>query len=79
MRDRYLCVRCFKNKKIKKADLVHHLVEITEDAALSLTLSNLESICHAHHNGIHKSSQDNAQDVSSKLNVYVSKPNPNVF
>lgn len=79
MRDRYLCVRCFKDKKIKKADVVHHIVEVTQDATLSLTLSNLESICHSCHNKHHKSAQENAQEVSSKLNVYVSKNNPDVF
>lgn len=79
MRDRYLCVRCFKDKKIKKADLVHHIIELVDDPTLSLTLSNLESICHTCHNKHHKSSQESAEKVSNKLNVYVSKPNPNIF
>lgn len=79
MRDRYLCVECFKQKKIKKADVVHHLQEYKDKPELGLTLSNLSSICHSCHNKHHKSSQESAEKVSNKLNVYVSKPNPNIF
>lgn len=53
IRDRYLCRKCFKNNKITTADVVHHIKELKDYPELALTLSNLESLCHACHNQIH--------------------------
>jgi len=49
-RDRFLCVHCFNNKKITPADVVDHIIPIKVDWSLRLTLSNLQALCHKHHN-----------------------------
>lgn len=55
VRDNYLCQRCLKQKKIVRAVIVHHLIEITTEKgwALRLHIHGLESVCHACHNKIH--------------------------
>jgi 5-methylcytosine-specific restriction enzyme A len=50
MRDNYLCQDCLKEKRITPADVVDHIVPIKVDWSLRLSLSNLRSLCHAHHN-----------------------------
>lgn len=52
IRDRYLCQRCLRDKRITPADMVHHIIPIRKDWKLRLTLSNCESICHSCHNKI---------------------------
>lgn len=52
-RDNGICVRCYKENKIKKADVVHHIVYLTDNIQLALDLNNLESLCHACHNAEH--------------------------
>lgn len=54
-RDNGLCQRCLKAGILKRADVVHHIVEIKVDWSKRLELSNLESLCHTCHNTIHKS------------------------
>lgn len=54
-RDNGLCQRCLKGSVLKRADVVHHIVEVKEDWSLRLTLDNLESLCHSCHNAHHKS------------------------
>ena len=49
-RDHYLCVHCFKRNKMKKADMVDHIIPIKEDWSLRLSLSNLQSLCNQCHN-----------------------------
>lgn len=56
VRDNYLCQRCLKDKKIQKAQVVHHIVEVKVDWSKRLDLSNLESLCHTCHNRHHKKS-----------------------
>lgn len=53
-RDNYLCVWCKEKGILNKADVVHHIVETTEDWSLRLTLDNLVSLCHGCHNAHHK-------------------------
>lgn len=77
-RDNYLCVECLKAKRIRKADVVHHIIEVKDDFTKALTLDNLESLCHAHHNGIHKTGEK-PKNISSKISVVVSKNNPEKF
>ena len=50
-----LCEICFVNNKLKPVDIIHHIIEIKEDWSLRLSLSNLQSVCFACHNKIHKS------------------------
>ena len=54
-RDNYLCQRCLKKGIIKRADVVHHIIEVKEDWSKRLDMNNLESLCHACHNAEHKS------------------------
>lgn len=53
-RDRYECQRCRANGKYHKAENVHHIKEVKDFPALSLTLDNLESLCIRCHNDEHK-------------------------
>lgn len=52
LRDNYLCQHCLKEKKITKADMVHHIVEVKKDWSKRLELSNLKSLCHSCHSKI---------------------------
>lgn len=52
-RDNWLCQRCLKKGILKRADVVHHIVEIRDDWSKRLDLDNLESLCHGCHNAIH--------------------------
>ena len=53
-RDNGLCQRCSAKGIIKKANVVHHIVEVKDDWNQRLSLSNLESLCHSCHNNHHK-------------------------
>ena len=57
-RDNYLCVLCYKQDKIKPADIVHHIEHLSpqnmDDPAITYNLDNLMSLCNEHHNWIHK-------------------------
>ena len=54
IRDKGLCQRCLKDKRIVKADVVHHIKELIDYPELALDESNLEPLCHKCHNRIHK-------------------------
>lgn len=56
-RDFYLCQPCLRERRITKADMVHHIVPIKQDWSRRLDLSNLESICISCHNKIHGNQQ----------------------
>jgi 5-methylcytosine-specific restriction protein A len=49
-RDNGLCLDCLAEKRIKSGDVVDHMISIKEDWSLRLTLSNLRTLCHRHHN-----------------------------
>ena len=53
IRDRYLCQDCMKEKKIKKADTVHHIEHLRDRPDLALKLSNLISVCNRCHERRH--------------------------
>lgn len=53
-RDKGLCQRCLKRGILKRADVVHHIVEVLVDWSKRFDLDNLESVCHACHNREHK-------------------------
>lgn len=55
MRDNYLCQFCLREKVIRYADCVHHIVEIKDDRSKRLDLNNLISLCYTCHNRIHNS------------------------
>jgi 5-methylcytosine-specific restriction enzyme A len=54
MRDNYLCVKCRANGKLtsvmNKKGVVDHIVELQDNWGLRITLSNLQTLCHACHN-----------------------------
>jgi 5-methylcytosine-specific restriction enzyme A len=50
MRDNYLCQDCLEEKRITPADVVDHIKPVRQFWNLRLSLSNLRSLCHAHHN-----------------------------
>lgn len=50
IRDNNLCVKCLQQQKIKTADMVDHIIPISEEWRLRLTLSNLQSLCNSCHN-----------------------------
>jgi len=78
-RDNYLCVECLKEKRIRKADVVHHIIEVKDDFTKALELDNLSSICHMHHNQIHGQSKKEQPKISSKIDVVVNKQNKEMF
>ncbi len=49
VRDNHLCVHCYKKKKIKRAEMVDHVIPIKIDWSLRLTLRNLQSLCNKCH------------------------------
>jgi 5-methylcytosine-specific restriction enzyme A len=56
-RDTGLCQSCLKRNKMVSGDVVHHKVELLDGEkgwSLRLDHSNLITLCHDCHNGIHK-------------------------
>ncbi|MED4206583.1 HNH endonuclease [Neobacillus mesonae] len=53
MRDHYMCQLCLTDKKIKPVDFVHHIKELRDVPKLSLTESNLISLCAGCHRRVH--------------------------
>lgn len=54
VRDAYLCQPCLRERRIARADTVHHIVPIEQDWSRRLDLRNLESVCRACHNRLHE-------------------------
>jgi 5-methylcytosine-specific restriction endonuclease McrA len=52
-RDRYACMLCKERGSFTRANTVHHIQELKNAPHLALTLSNLQSLCHACHDKIH--------------------------
>ena len=81
-RDNYLCVECLKNGKITPADTVHHIKPLRIDQTGAEDLNNLETVCRACHNRLHrersqslKKKNANIKNQKSK-NIMVFGPNP---
>lgn len=73
-RDNYLCQLCLKDKTLKPADLVHHIVYLRNDWSLALSEDNLISVCHQCHEHIHKDDRTVIKKVEKKeRNVRVIK------
>lgn len=53
VRDSYMCQKCLRNKRVTKANVVHHIKELRDYPNLALELDNLESLCHSCHNKEH--------------------------
>ena len=52
VRDNLLCQHCLDVKKITKANMVHHIIELKRDWSKRLELNNLISLCNTCHNKI---------------------------
>lgn len=53
-RDGYRCQECRKYGKITEATIVHHIKEVEDYPELAWENDNLESVCMACHNRIHR-------------------------
>ncbi|SDY69138.1 HNH endonuclease [Thermoactinomyces sp. DSM 45892] len=53
-RDDYLCQVCLSGDRYTTAETVHHVIEVKRDWSKRLELNNLQSVCNACHNKIHK-------------------------
>lgn len=49
-RDNGLCLHCLKKKRIKRAEMVDHIIPIKVDWSKRLSLNNLQSLCNSCHN-----------------------------
>lgn len=80
IRDNYLCQECMRKKKIKPADMVHHIKELEDYPDLGLVLENLESLCNPCHNGEHpdRGSKKDVK-VNKKIRVVTSKANEEMW
>ena len=74
-RDSYLCQDCLKQNILTPADMVHHIRELKDCPQLSLTLSNLVSLCNACHNKKHIRTGRKEKIYSTKIKVLKSKAN----
>lgn len=45
-----LCTKCAQLDIITQADVVDHIISITEDYSKRLDITNLQPLCHSHHN-----------------------------
>ena len=81
-RDNYLCIECKKRGIITPANTVHHIKPLRIDPKNAEDLSNLETVCRACHNKLHrersqtlKKKNANIKNRKSK-NIMVFGPNP---
>lgn len=70
-RDNYLCVECLKNGKITPADTVHHIKPLRIDQTGAEDLNNLETVCRACHNKLHRERPQTL--VKKKQNIKAQK------
>src|SRR5690625_1690206 len=63
VRDSYMCQRCLRNKRVTKANVVHHIKELRDYPDLALELDNLESLCHSCHTRHHKTGKEMKEDI----------------
>lgn len=74
-RDNYLCLDCLEHKRITKADMVHHIIEIKDDRTKALDVDNLRSLCNTCHEKHHNRSGKPKKKIPKKINAIVVKPN----
>lgn len=79
IRDNYLCQDCLDNKRLTKAEMVHHIVELKEDKTKALDLNNLRSLCNSCHEKHHNRRGQLKKKVSNKIDVIVTKSNPEIL
>lgn len=80
IRDKYLCQDCLGNKRITKATMVHHVIELKDDRSKGLELDNLRSLCNSCHEKHHnRSGGKQKKSVSNKIDIVVAKQNPEMI
>ena len=75
-RDNYLCVECKKRGIITPADTVHHIKPLRIDDSKAYDLSNLESVCRACHNKLHR---EKPKDYAKKKQYIKNKKSKNII
>lgn len=45
-----LCLHCMNEKRIKRAEMIDHIIPIKVDWSLRLMITNLQPLCNVHHN-----------------------------
>lgn len=58
------CERCLSEGRRTRAQLVHHKMEI-KDGGSRLDPKNMESLCHACHNQVHKSTKRPSKNIDA--------------
>lgn len=53
VRDKGLCIACYKNNRITYCNVVHHIVPVNEDMSLVYSSNNLISLCNKCHSQVH--------------------------
>ena len=81
-RDNYLCQECLKRGVVTPASTVHHIEHLRVNRSKALDLKNLETVCTACHNKLHrertqtlKKKNTNIKNQKSR-NVLIFKANP---
>lgn len=66
-RDNGLCLVCLSDKRIRPADMVHHIVEVAEDKRTAYDVDNLISLCNACHANVHAAYTDSRESERRRL------------
>ena len=72
-RDGYMCQECKKRGVVTPATTVHHIKPLRIDSAKELKLSNLETICGACHNKLHRERSQTLKKKNANIKVQKSK------
>ncbi|MCT3575464.1 HNH endonuclease signature motif containing protein [Levilactobacillus brevis] len=63
-----ICVQCYQDGVIRKADVVDHIVELRDDWSRRLDESNLQPLCYRHHNQKTKQARETRSKEASIKN-----------
>ena len=72
-RDGYLCQECKKKGIITPATTVHHIKPLRIDEKKALQLSNLETVCAACHNQLHRERSQTLKKKNSNIKARKAK------
>lgn len=80
-RDHGICQDCLNERKVTKAQTVHHIKELRDHPELALTLDNLVSLCNACHNRRHPekgAGHVRKEKKKRRINVVKTRANPEI-